>query len=322
MKQMIHPLGDDVFARLSARSRLSPKMAQLSQYVIENYLKVPVMNTREVAAAARVSLATVVRFPKVLGYADFDEFRASIQDRVNFDLTGVDRLRTLPSTSRSPSALLRRIIDRDAESLRALERSFSEPQLRRFSDALVKAGRVTILGFRYVASLAHYFCYALGKIRPNVFAWTHADSSLYDRARLMDRNDLVVVIAFPRYPTDVVKLVRYAGERGVKVLAITDSPLSPILPFSETTLFAKASMHDFVGSLAAPAALINCVVSDVGMRIGARAMERLELLEEAAAACGTYVSPDGRAVPLRKGRKFFWDVLETKPESPKAGNSS
>ena len=311
---MIHPLGDDVFARLSAaQPGLSPKMAQLSAYVIGNYLKVPVMSTREVAAAARVSLATVVRFPTMLGYAGFDEFRTSIQDRVNFDLTGLERLRTLPSTSRSPSALLRRIIDRDCESLRALAQDFSEPELGRFSGALIKAERVTILGFRYVGPLAQYFSYSLGKIRPHVYAWTHADSTLYDRARLMDRNDVIVVIAFPRYPADMVKMVRYARERGARILSITDSPLSPVLPLSEITLFAKASMLDFVGSLAAPAALINCVVSDIGMRMGARAMERLQSLEEAAASCGAYVSSGGKAAPAPRGRRFFWDVVEARP---------
>lgn len=314
MKQMNHTLGDDVFARLSAaQPGLSPKMAQLSAYVIENYLKIPVLSTREVAAAAKVSLATVVRFPTVLGYADFDEFRTRIQDRVNFDLTGLERLRTLPSTSRSPSALLRRIIDRDCESLRALAQAFSEPQLERFSNALIKGERVTVLGFRYVGPLALYFSYSLGKIRPHVYAWTHADSTLYDRARLMDKNDVIVVIAFPRYPTDMVKMVRYAREQGARILAITDSPLSPVLPLSEITLFAKASMLDFVGSLAAPAALINCVVSDIGMRMGARAMDRLQSLEEAATSCGAYVRSRGRAAPVHKGRQFFLDVLEDQP---------
>jgi DNA-binding MurR/RpiR family transcriptional regulator len=316
---MIHPLRDDFFARLSAAGpRLSPKMAQLSEYVIANYLKIPVMSTREVAAAASVSLATVVRFPTLLGYADFDVFRSSIQDRVNFDLTGVDRLRTLPSSSRSPAALLRRIIDRDRESLEALARDFSEPKLEDFAGVLVKAERVTILGFRYVASLAQYFAYALGKIRPEVFAWTHADSSMYDRARLMNKGDAMVVIAFPRYPTDAVNLARYARRQGVKMLAITDSPLSPVLPLADVALLSKASMHDFVGSLAAPAALINGVVSVAGISMGQKAMERLEWLEEAAESCNTYVSPGGRATPRHNGRKFFWDVLEGPRERTKA----
>jgi DNA-binding MurR/RpiR family transcriptional regulator len=137
----------------------------------------------------------------------------------------------------------------------------------------------------------------------------------------MDKNDLLVVIAFPRYPADTVRLAGYARGRGVRTLAITDSPLSPVLAFAETALFAKASMLDFVGSLAAPAALINVIVSDVGMRTGPKAMERLEALEEAASASGTYVSPDGRATPVPKGRRFFWDVLEPGPEPRKAGPS-
>jgi DNA-binding MurR/RpiR family transcriptional regulator len=323
MKQMIHPLRDDVFARLSeARPRLSPKMAQLSEYIIANYLKIPVMSTREVAAAAKVSLATVVRLPTLLGYDDFDVLRTSIQDRVNFDLTGVDRLRRLPGTSRSPAALLRRIIDRDSESLQALAHSFSEQQLESFSSALVKAERVTILGFRYVASLALYFAYALGKIRPNVFAWTHADSSLYDRARLLDKGDAIVVIAFPRYPSDMVNLARYARRQRARMLAITDSPLSPVLPLSDVALLAKASMLDFVGSLAAPAALINLVVSVAGMQMGQKAMERLAQLEEAAESCGTYVSPGGRTTLLERGKEFFWDALEGPHERTKLRKES
>jgi DNA-binding MurR/RpiR family transcriptional regulator len=319
MKQMIHPLSDDIFGRLAnAQSTLSPKMAQLSEYVIRHYLKIPVMSTRQLASAAGVSLATVVRFPTLLGYADFDEFRTRIQDRVNFDLTGLDRLRSLPNESRSPSALLRRMIDRDCESLRALAQDFSDAQLARFSTALVKAERVTILGFRYVGSLAHYLGYSLGKIRPNVFTWTHADSTLYDRARLMDKSDVVVAIAFPRYPADMIKMVRYAREQGAQVLAITDSPLSPVLPLSGVTLFARASMLDFVGSLAAPAALINVVVADIGMRLGAKATERLQSLEEAAEACGAYVSSTGRSAPVRSGRQFFWNVLGDAPRPERA----
>lgn len=320
MKQMLHPLEDDVFARLTeVRPALSPKMAQVAQYVIGHYLKIPVMSTREVAAAARVSLATVVRFPTLLGYADFDELRSRIQDRVNFDLTGLDRLRTLPSTSRSPSALLRKMIDRDCESLRALAQDFSDVQLGRFSAALIKAERVTILGFRYVGPLALYFSYSLGKIRPHVYAWTQADSTLYDRAGLMNKDDVLVAIAFPRYPADMLKMVGYARGKGARILAITDSPLSPVLPLSEISLFAKASMLDFVGSLAAPAALINVVVSDIGMRMGPKAMERLQALEEAASACGAYVSSGGRTVPVLNGRKFFWDVLEAPPERARSG---
>jgi DNA-binding MurR/RpiR family transcriptional regulator len=290
----------DVFKRIAdAQPAFSSKMSQLADYVGAHYLKVAFMSTRELATAARVSPATVVRFPMLLGYADFDELRASIQDRLNSELNGVERFKTIPTTSRSSLGRLRQIIDADCENLRALAHTFSESQLRHFCDATLKADRVTIVGFRYVGALAEYFSYTLGKIKPRVEAWTRADSSLYDRVQLMDQRDVIIVLAFPRYPTDLLKLVRFASKLKITILAVTDSPLSPVLPLSQSALLAKASMLDFVGSLAAPAALINCVVSEIGIRIGKPALSRLEALETAASSAGIYESNGSKGARKR-----------------------
>ncbi len=294
-------------------------MTQLASYMSERYLQAAFMSTRELAAASGVSVATVVRFPAELGYSGFDALRASIRDRLNFDLSGVERLRTLPSTNRSPAALLRRIVDADFEALRGLAHSFSEPQVEHFLGAIVKAERVTIFGFRYVSPLTMYFGYSLGKIKPAVQAFTQADSSLYDRIRLMDGGDVLVVISFARYPTDLVNACRYAHSLGVRILAITDSPLSPVLPMAEVALFAKASMLDFVGSLAAPAALINCIVSELGVRLGDNAITRLNAQEDAAAAAGIYVSSGAPTAPLER-RMIAWGDEAPERESAEASS--
>lgn len=297
---MIQADGHDVLTRLAAAlPTLPPKMARLATFVGDNYVQVAFMTTRELAAAAGVSLATVVRLPAALGYRTFDALREGIQDRVNLDLTGVDRLqRSAPD--RAPATLLRRVIDADRETLQALAHTFSEPQFERFAAALLAADRVTVVATRYAAPLATYFEYGLGKLRDGVSAATHADSSLYDRLRLMGEGDVLIVLAFARYPADLIALARYAARCGVRILAITDSPLSPVLPLAEVTLFAKvgrAGLFDFVGTLAAPAALINCVVCAVAARLGEGGMARLRELEEVAAEAGIYVSTGGRAAP-------------------------
>ena len=298
---MIHADGRDVLTRMSvAVPTLPPKMARLAAYVGDNYVQAAFMTTRELAAAAGVSLATVVRFPAVLGYRNFDALRSGIQDRVNLDLTGVARLQRAAAGGRAPAALLRRVIDADRESLQALAHAFSEPQFERFTATLLAAERVTVLATRYAAPLASYFEYGLAKLRDDVHAFTQADSSLYDRVGMMGEGDLVVVIAFARYPADLVTLARFASGRGIRILAITDSPLSPVLPLAEVTLFAKVGgvgLLDFVGSLAAPAALINCIVSAVAARLGEDGLARLQELENAAAEAGIYVSTGGRPGP-------------------------
>jgi DNA-binding MurR/RpiR family transcriptional regulator len=291
----------DFLARLAAaQSSLSPKMARLAAYLSENYLEAAFMTTREIAAATGVSLATVVRFPAVLGYCDFDALRASIRDRVNVDLSAVERLRAMSAGGRTrageqhapaptASTLLHRIIDAEAENLTALARTFSEAEVERFVRPLLDSRDVMIVGFRYVSPLALYFGYSLAKIKPGVQAFTQADSSLYDRIRLMDSGDVLVAIALARYPSDLLSLVRYAHGLGRCILAITDSPVSPILPLADVALFARSSVLDFAGTLGAPAALINCVVSELGVRMGDSAVARLQALEDVARQAGTYV---------------------------------
>jgi DNA-binding MurR/RpiR family transcriptional regulator len=260
------------------------------------------MSTRELAVAARVSLATVVRFPRLLRYPTFDALRSSIQDRVNLELTGVERLKTVTGSDHTPAAVLSRIIERDCESLRSLAQTFSDAELERFSARLLRSERVHIVGARYVAPLATYFAYLLGKLKPNVEPWTQVDSSLFDRVHLMNkREDVMVAITLPRYPADFMRLLGYASKRGIPILAITDSRLSPVVSLAEATLLARASTLDFVGSLAPAAALINCVVNHIGFRMGRRALDRLQRLEDAAAEAGIYVKSNGQAESAMNG---------------------
>jgi DNA-binding MurR/RpiR family transcriptional regulator len=279
-----------------AQPTLTRKMARVAHYLSEHYRDAAFMTTRELAKAAGVSLATVVRFPMAIGYNDFDELRNSVRTRVNFDLGGVERMKTLPA-GRSAGAMLRRVIEADLESLRTLASSFSEEDLEEFAQLIQDAPRVTILGFRYLGSAADYFAYSLAKIKPGVTAITHGDSTLSDRIELMDADDLVVVIAFARYPNDLVAAAQRVHARRLRLVAITDSPMSPVAPLADTALYVKTDMLEFVGSLSAPTALINAIVSYLSVRLGKPALRRLQTLEEAAKAARIYLPGKGASRP-------------------------
>jgi DNA-binding MurR/RpiR family transcriptional regulator len=287
---MSQRLEDDIQARLAAaRPKLSPKMIDLATFLSAHLVQAAFMTTRELAQAAGISRATVTRFPEALGYNTFDEFRAALQDRVSFDLSAVEHFRLLPATGDSPLARLRQTIALDIESLQALAHTIVETDLDRFVNELVAADRVVIAGFRLASPLAWHFWYSLRKIRPNVDVVTHADSWLYDDVRLLSEGAVIVAITSARYSTEIVSLVAYAHQLGRRVLVITDSPLSPILQYSGIALFARSPRLDFVGSIGAPAALINCIVSQVAVQLGDRSLARLEALEESAAAAGAFV---------------------------------
>ncbi|MEE0725617.1 MAG: SIS domain-containing protein, partial [Clostridium saudiense] len=58
----------------------------------------------------------------------------------------------------------------------------------------------------------------------------------------------------------------FAQDRGARVVAVTDSFLSPLATRADYALIAQSNMASFVDSLVAPLSVINALIIAVGMR--------------------------------------------------------
>lgn len=54
--------------------------------------------------------------------------------------------------------------------------------------------------------------------------------------------------------------MQFAKDRGAKVIAITDSKVSPLTKMADVSLLAKSDMASFVDSLVAPLSLVNALI--------------------------------------------------------------
>jgi DNA-binding MurR/RpiR family transcriptional regulator len=58
---------------------------------------------------------------------------------------------------------------------------------------------------------------------------------------------LLIVISFPRYAGDAVTLARYAKDRGARIVVLTDSVASPLVPWAHDVMLA-AALHPVLSS--------------------------------------------------------------------------
>ncbi len=72
-------------------------------------------------------------------------------------------------------------------------------------------------------------------------------------------------ISFPRYSKRTLSAMKYARDRGARVIALTDSQLSPLARVAGDVLLARSDMASFVDSLVAPLSVINALIVAVGM---------------------------------------------------------
>ena len=78
--------------------------------------------------------------------------------------------------------------------------------------------------------------------------------------------DVLVGICFPRYSKMAIHAVEFACQRGGDVVAVTDSPMSPMYKMASASLLASSDMISFVDSMAAPLSLLNALILAVGQQ--------------------------------------------------------
>jgi DNA-binding MurR/RpiR family transcriptional regulator len=103
-------------------------------------------------------------------------------------------------------------------------------------------------------------------ILDNVKVVKHGISDVFDQMINITKDDLVIGIGFPRYAARTIEALSFAQSKGTKVVAITDSLLSPLATKAEYTLIAQSNMASFVDSLVAPLSVINALIVAVGLR--------------------------------------------------------
>ena len=68
---------------------------------------------------------------------------------------------------------------------------------------------------------------------------TTSISEVFEQILRISADDVFIGLSFPRYSKRTVKAMQFAKDRGAKVIAITDSKVSPLTKMADVSLLAK-----------------------------------------------------------------------------------
>lgn len=287
------PDRQDLVDRLERNlDRLSPAPRRVGEFVLRNYREVAFMSVAELAAAAGVSPAGVVRFATSVEFAGYPELQRALHAIILAELRQGDRF-TASLDDASGEALAERILRCEAGNLAALRANLDRGALRMAVKRISAASGVAIVGFRAAATLAQYAWYNLRKVKGNVRLHTAPGSVTIDELAAADRSTVVVVFTFRRYSRELVDVAEFAHNAGFRTIAITNNELSPLAAFCDVCLFVEVEELSFTDHCAAPIALLNALVAEVARGLGRQALDRLTRLDDLAAERG-FLFPSGR----------------------------
>ncbi len=238
---------------------------QIARFILEHYDKAAFMTASRLGVTVGVSESTVVRFATELGYDGYPHLQRALQEMIRNKLTSVQRME-VAGDRMGGRDVLQTVLHADMDMIRVTLDEIDRDAFQGAVDALMGAKRIYILGVRSSSALASFLGFYFNLLFENVtLVHTNSVSEIFEQVLRVGPGDVLFGISFPRYSKRTLSAMKYARDRGARVIALTDSQLSPLARVADHVLLARSDMASFVDSLVAPLSVVNALIVAVGM---------------------------------------------------------
>ncbi|NLP29946.1 MAG: MurR/RpiR family transcriptional regulator [Clostridiales bacterium] len=254
----------------------TPAEKRVADYILTNPTAVILMTSSQLAKKIDVSEATIIRFSSRIGFSGFAEFKRSMQNAALSDRTLVKLERSV-SKNVETADFFYDAMKNDLDNIQETINEMNPVLMEEACNLVCKSKRVFVVGSRRSAALADYLYFLLNIALDHVIL---LKSDAWEQLLNVDEKDCLISIGFKRYSKETVNLMQHFYNKKSKILAITDSPLSPLNNLADLSLKAAVESDTFMDSYTAAMSLINALVAYISKIQEKTLKDKLSKLEE------------------------------------------
>ena len=250
---------------------LTPAERRIAEAVLAEPTLLAFGTVSDLATRVGTSRPTVVRFANKLGFAGYTQLQRHVRSDLSHRLARPsERIRHEEGKSPGAKAAINNAIS-------SVFQAVDGPRLGELAAPILRAENVWILSGETSRAGAHALHSGLSMVRPNVrlLEETRFGSDACDAGK----HDAAVVMDFFRYRRQVVDAACVLAQSGVAIVAITDSPLSPLVELTDTWCEIEVPAIGPFDSSVPAVAIAELLVSRVARDLQHEATARIDRIE-------------------------------------------
>jgi DNA-binding MurR/RpiR family transcriptional regulator len=252
---------------------MSKSYQSIAVYLTQNPNDVAIRSVNSIAETCGIHASSFVRFAQSLGYKGFKELQEVFQRRLSTAAPGFEaRIKALEGELSGGKAegnvsFLRELVLRDIVSLQELLADISNESLGKAVALMDKADTIFLIGQLRSAPVVELLRYVLTMLGKRTVLLDASGGLTTHMAKVMTPRDLLIAVSFRFYATEVVNVTEDVSSRGIPILAITDSTLSPLAKCARLLFTVPEHEYTFSRSLAAPMCLAQALVVSLAAKL-------------------------------------------------------
>ena len=229
----------------------------------------------------------------------YDDIRAHHAEALRFRADGFAARAMQHSENEQDMAaaqLSRRMLQGLATQIARLSEPASLERLAAAADRLAQARRVYVLGLRSCHSVAWHFHYVMALLGEKTIHLDGPADTVGDGLIRADAEDVLLAISINPYSRHSLELAQLAREKGLGIVAITDSEVSPLVGVADHAILCSTESQSFFHTLTPALAVSEVLCGLLANKDRTAALEALQRADRHLLSLNTYAS----AIPRRR----------------------
>ncbi|TAM97957.1 MAG: MurR/RpiR family transcriptional regulator [Rhizobiaceae bacterium] len=265
---------------------MSKSYQRIAVYLTQNPNDVAVMSLNAIADVCGVHASSFVRFAQMLGYNGFKDLQTLFQKRLSTAAPGFEaRVKALEAElsnrgNAGGGAFLHDLVLRDIATLQELLTDILPETIDKAVAMMEVADTIYLVGQLRSAPIVELMRYILTMLGKRVVLLDASGGLATHMVRAVRSSDLLFAVSFRFYATEVVNIVESAAAKGVPIIAISDSTLSPLAKNATVLFPIPEHQYTFSRSLAAPMCLAQALTVALAAKLQKAEQPRIPVVTQ------------------------------------------
>lgn len=240
-------------------NQMTKSQKKVANYLLFNMDKLLFFTADELAKAANVSTATVVRFARELDFEGYTDMQKAARLRFHDREEEPEDLPQSSPEEDSSEYLLEKSFRQDIQNLKQTFQDLSREDLERACTLLKTSRRVYLVGMRISRSMATYAYINWGMLRKGVHLIHNEGLDYAEELIEINSEDLIVAFWAPRYNRATYQMLSHAKRQKASVLLITNREFNLTMEEGDFDVILRCCMENssYQSSFVAPVTLVN-----------------------------------------------------------------
>ena len=270
---------DELKSEITRRhDELSRRLRQIAEFALHRPNDMAFGTVATIAESAGVQPSSIVRFANSFGFDGFSDMQRVFRSRLLATAASYrERIAAIRDerfdgrgSASSPAQVLEQYIGDGVAALEQLSSQVRVSDLERALNLMDRARDIYVLAQGRAFPVAYYIHYALIRLDRRSTLLDGLGGMVSNHARVIGQDDLLIAISFKDYAPEVARVVGECAGRGNKIVAITDSALSPIAKHASVRFELVDDIGHPFRSLIAPMCLAQSLVVAFGHHLANR----------------------------------------------------